>query len=461
MLQFFRINDPYRLVFVFLILVILRILIGIYGLPLSLFELKWLLVGERLGDGFLMYKETYDYTSPLAVFVYKSIDFVFGKSRFAHQGIATVWIFVNAASFNLLLVRNRVYKESNYLPSLFFVLIACTIPDFMALSPQLMASTFIIMSLNNVFRRIDNEVTDELFLYSGIYLGIAGLFYFPAVIYFLIFLLSFVLFSNPIIRRVLLYLYGFLIPFLVTYCYFYWFENEMYLLNDVVRRGLFGDPVVYLGLEKWWLVFAIPLFWGLLALFITFIKGRFTNFENKISQVMFLLLLGGVGVIWLDVERSPTQAILFLPVISFFLTHYILLIKKRLYKVVVPFLLLSSLIATPYFVYPEIESDSLLVGKSDLVFENKKIMVLGDDISYYHQQQIAGPFIDPSISQSRFEYLDFYQSAHVMYRAIDQNLPEVIIDEWLVLDKIFHRFPQLEEKYRAGSNNKYYLKINN
>jgi hypothetical protein len=426
-----------------------------------LFELKWLLVGERLGDGFLMYKETYDYTSPLSVFVYKLIDFIFGKSRFAHQSIATIWLFVNAASFNLLLVRNRVYKESNYLPALFFVLIASTIPDFMALSPQLMASTFVILALNNVFRRIDNEVTDELFLFSGIYLGIAGLFYFPAVVYFFVFLLSFLLFSNPIIRRVLLYTYGFLVPFLVTYCYFFWYENEMYLLNDVVKRGLFGDPVIYLGLEKWSLIFSVPLFWGLLSLFFTFTKGRFTNFENKISQVMFLLILAGIAIMWLDVERSPTQAILFLPAISFFLTHYILLIKKRLFKAVVPIALLVSLIVSPFLIYPRIESDTILVKKRDLVFENKKIMVLDDDLSYYHQQQIAGPFIDHQISKSRFELLDYYQPAHVMFKAIDGNLPEVIIDDWHMLDKIFFRFPMLEEKYRAGANNKYYLKINN
>ena len=53
--------------------------------------------------------------------------------------------------------------------------------------------TFILLGLHYVFERIANEVTDDLFLYAGIYVGIATLFY-PSLLPGLLFCLFNILF---------------------------------------------------------------------------------------------------------------------------------------------------------------------------------------------------------------------------------------------------------------------------
>ena len=143
-----------------------------------------------------MYEEIFDYTGPLSVFFYRIIDNVFGKSQQAHHIISTIWLFLNAIIFNSLLRRNKNFSENSDLPALFFVLFAASIPDFMALSPQMMSMTFILLGFYNILERIANEDTDDLFLYAGIYLGIATLFYPPAGVFFFVFLISFFLFST-------------------------------------------------------------------------------------------------------------------------------------------------------------------------------------------------------------------------------------------------------------------------
>ncbi len=65
MIRFFRVNDPYRLVVVLLILVLVRVTYGIIGMPLSYPELKHLLLGQWLGEGFSMYSETFDWEEGL------------------------------------------------------------------------------------------------------------------------------------------------------------------------------------------------------------------------------------------------------------------------------------------------------------------------------------------------------------------------------------------------------------
>ena len=196
MLNFFKINDPSRLIVIFLGLLSLRVLLTFQGLSLTLFELKWLLLGQRSAEGFSMYEEIFDYTGPLSVFFYRIIDNVFGKSQQAHHIISTIWLFLNAIIFNSLLRRNKNFSENSDLPALFFVLFAASIPDFMALSPQMMSMTFILLGFYNILERIANEDTDDLFLYAGIYLGIATLFYPPAGVFFFVFLISFFLFST-------------------------------------------------------------------------------------------------------------------------------------------------------------------------------------------------------------------------------------------------------------------------
>ena len=100
-------------------------------------ELKWLLLGEWLGDGSRMYRETYDYTGPLAAMAYKYLDLLFGKSSVAHHVVSSAVIIVQAGIFNGILLRNKAFDENNYLPAFFYVVLMMCVPDFMALSPQL------------------------------------------------------------------------------------------------------------------------------------------------------------------------------------------------------------------------------------------------------------------------------------------------------------------------------------
>ena len=331
------------MIVIFLGLLSLRVLLTFQGLSLTLFELKWLLLGQRSAEGFLMYEEIFDYTGPLSVFFYRIIDNVFGKSQQAHHIISTIWLFLNAIIFNSLLRRNKNFSENNDLPALFFVLFAASIPDFMALSPQMMSMTFILLGFYNVLERIANEDTDDLFLYAGIYVGIATLFYPPAGVFFFVFLISFFLFSTAKLRRIVLYFNGFLIPLGLTFCFFYWHDNGFHAWHALVERGLFGQQVKYLSEIENFYCFGIPIVIGLAAMASTFFSGQFSSFQNKSAQVMLFMMLGASIVIWVDVETSPVQMLYLVPSISFFLVHYLLKLRKRWAKRWVPLMIVGGL----------------------------------------------------------------------------------------------------------------------
>ncbi len=448
------------MIVIFLVLLALRSILSFQGVSLTLFELKWLLIGQRSAEGFLMYEEIFDYTGPLSAFFYRIIDYLFGKSQQAHHIISSFWLFLNAIIFNSFLKRNKNFSETNDLPALFFVLLAVAIPDFMSLSPQMMSMTFILLGLHNVFERIANEVTDDLFLYAGIYVGIATLFYPPALVFFFVFLISFFLFSTPKMRRIALYFNGFLIPLALTFSFFYWHDNGFHAWHALVNRGFFGQEVRYLSGAENFYCFGIPIFIGLAATGITFFSGHFSSFQNKSAQAMVLMILGALIVIWLDVETSPVQMLYLVPSMSFFLAHYLLILRKRWAKIWIPLVVVGALILAPYFSYVQLDMDTIRVKERTDRFSKRRMMLLGDNLSALDDQELSSPFLDAQLSKERVALLDDAASAQALMRIIEEAPPAVIIDAWALIPKIFSRLPARSKTFRKQKDG-YYVRISN
>lgn len=456
MFQFFRINDPYRLVVVFFIAIAIRLVYFLFDIPPTIYELKWLLLGERLGDGFVMYKEAFDYTAPLSAFVYKALDIVFGRSLVAHQLVATLFLCFNAALFNLLLVRNRAYEENNFLPALFYVLITLSLPDLCSLSPQLMSTTFVLLSLNNVLRRIDNQLGEELFLHAGLYLGIAALFYLPALLFSFLFFVAFVLFSSAKARRIVLYLYGLLLPIAVLYGIFAWQDSGSYFF-EMYFGGLWKENIQYVETPKFYYYLGLIFFWLLVGLYGSTFLARRGNYESRIFQVMLLFAVTAAVILFIDRELSITQLMYFALPLSYFLTYYFLSIRKFVWKSAMPVLLVISLVAAPYFLY-EAAVRVQPVSEPAILSNSREVMLLTDSLDKYQEYHMVSPFFDKAISRDQLRRLDYYASAMDSYYAISKKYPLVIVDEWGYMSRYFEVFPEMRNNYVEIRKDVYKLK---
>lgn len=191
-------------------------------------ELKWMLLGERLGSGdFVMYQGVWDYTAPLSVFIYKWLFICFGKSRIPYFVLSILLVVIQAGIFNNVMLRNKAYNSSTYVPALVYMVFMNAFFDFLTLSPVLLSMTFVLLAMNNLFKRMDNQTKDELFIFTGVYLGIAALFYLPTVWFFMITILSLVLYTGSILRRMMLLIYGFALVVGLAGLYFYWFDDYL------------------------------------------------------------------------------------------------------------------------------------------------------------------------------------------------------------------------------------------
>lgn len=427
------------------------------GLPVSTLELKVLLIGERLGNGFVMYKETFDYTGPLAAMVYKWLDFSFGSSRWVHVVFSTLLIILQAGILNSILLRNKAFEENNYLPAFLYVILMSSTMDFFVLSPQLMSLTFVILSLNQIFRRIDNVVTDELFLLAGVYTGLATFFYLPSIIYFVTFLLSFIVFSTAVLRRLVIFIYGFGIVFLVIAAYYFWYDSLTDLWTYFVVGGFIKEKTFFVNYSELLEIGYVVL--GTLIISLTvFITVRFTNFQQNMLRVMFLFVIAGILSMMIAPELSPADLLFLVPPVAFFLTHYFLTLRKKLFRAVMPIVIIFGLLIYPFLIKGAM--NDFIIRDYENTITNQKVMLLGSDSRAYIGNEIASPFIDEYTSKKKLAGLDYFQKASALYTIIVESDAAVIIDEWGQVPKIFERFPDLEQRYQKREDGNYW-KISN
>ncbi len=457
MLRFFRINDPYRLVFIFLILIVVRIVQSSFIEGQFVMELKWLLLGEWLDKGFKMYREAYDYTGPLAAMIYKFLDFVFGRSPFAHHAVSSLVVIFQAALFNAILLKNKAFDENNYLPAFFYVIVILSIPDFMSLSPQLMSMTFILKALSSVLRRIDNQVTDELFLNSGLFVGIAAMIYLPAAIFFFVFLVSLIVFSSAITRRLLLYFFGFTLVIGLCAVYFLW-RGDIYNFTEFFfKQGLLLEADQLLSVWDITKISAFLIGVFVVAIFKAISASRLTNFQQRLQQVIWFMFLGGIGCFFLANKKTGLELLYMTPLLAYFLTHYFMLVRKKIFKAIMSAIVVFGLISFNIYSYSSF-LEPLIVSEIEVSEEN--VLVLDEDFSYYLNKEAGTPCFSKPICLQAFEGLDYYESSAGIYKLIDQAKPELIVDNIGITESLFFRFPLLEGQYvKRGSNN--YVRISN
>ncbi|MEQ9426322.1 MAG: hypothetical protein RJQ09_17990 [Cyclobacteriaceae bacterium] len=468
MLSFFRINDPYRLVFVFVLLLIFRLPFIISGIPLSLPELNWMIVGEAMSSGKMLYRDIWENMGPFSAIVYQIVHWLFGKSQLAYQLIAILLVFIQALIFNRLLLINKAFNENTYIPALIYAICMSLNFEFLTLSPALMSLTFVILSINNIFKRIDNFTRDELFLNTGLYLGIATLFYFPSIVFLISTILSLVLFTSAIPRRVLLTVFGFAQMLSFAIIYYYWFDagRELYFQFFWAPFGL--DPNPYLGVKSLLLISIILIIFFIVSLFKLYSRTYYVNYQVKFQSVMLFTLLIGMLSFFLVEKGSSMQLVVLIPAVAFFLSHLFLLIEKRMKAEIVFTLFLILVFGYQHLADRElkwigqlVDYEALFVKETayDASTDERSLLVLGDDQAVYKNSSLATPYLNWKLAKMHFDKIDYYDVLVEVFENFEDDPPEVIIDLEERIPELFEKLPTIADQY-ANIREGVYLRTN-
>ena len=130
MIQFFKINDPLRIAYFFLVALAIRTIAIIWVVPLLTPEFQWMLLGEKLSDGLMLYSVLEDHTAVLSGFFYWLMHELFGRSHIAHLVISSILIFFQAIIFNLAINKSDLFNEKSYVPGFIYIIVTSLYVDF-------------------------------------------------------------------------------------------------------------------------------------------------------------------------------------------------------------------------------------------------------------------------------------------------------------------------------------------
>ncbi|MEM7107225.1 MAG: hypothetical protein AAF519_03280 [Bacteroidota bacterium] len=460
MLAFFRLNDPYRLLVIFLLLLAVRLpaLIGNYDTSVQ--ELNFMLVGEKMAAGASMYSEIWETTSPLAAAIFGIIDFLFGRSQTAYLLIAWLFVCVQVFLFNRLVLVNKVYNENTYVPGLVYGVLASLHADFFTLTPMLMSVTFVLPALNNIFRHIEIRAKrDEQILYIGLYMGLAYLFYLPMIVFSVGVLLVFILFTGTVTRRYIMLIYGLLVPMIMTSFYYLLLGRWQDFIVSALQPLFKGQLHSYVSYKFLLVILAVPTLFLVMSFFKMAVAGRFNNFQARLNQSTFVFLVFAVFTVILNDLSAPNAFYVLVPFLSYYLSHFFLLIKRRFFAEIGFAAFIVALIVSNYggiFTIIDLKDKSYaqeyyLEDREYLQYKDKKIVVFGDNLKPYQYAKSATPFLNWKIAKEVLQRPDYYDNLTLILKGFKQDMPEIIIDYNSVMPSLRERILPLKEGYQLKS----------
>jgi hypothetical protein len=463
-IQYFRINDPYRLVGLLLLLIIIYLPLFLDFPTMTIPELKSIVIGEKLNENYSMYTELADNTAPLAAWLYEITDSIFGRSTLARHIFAFVLLFFQGAYLGIMFITRKAFNENTYIPSLVFCLLFFLSFDTITFSAELAGSSFLLLALNNLFKEIEFRVQrDETTFNLGLFISLASLFSFGFFCYLFCAMIILFFFSRTSPRKFLLLGFGFLLPHFLVLSIAYlngsisslW--DYYYLSNFVLTRSTF------ISTESLIVMSSIPLIYFVVSIVMLQRESRFSKYQSQLLQVMFLWI--GFSLIYLFTckDLRPQNLIVFFPGLTFLFTHFFLFIRRKKYAEMNIWIMVIGIISVSYLArYDKLKAVNyarLLVSPHDKEVKNKRILVLQNDLTYFQQNKLATPYLNWQLSERIFKAPDFYENITQVYHALINDPPDLIIDKENLMQPFFDRMPGLKKLYtRKGDG---YAKASN
>jgi hypothetical protein len=426
-----------------------------------------MLIGERLAQGNVLYKDLWANIGPLSAAFYTVMHWLFGKSIVAYHLIGFVIMFVQAILFNRLALVNKIYTENNYVPAVIYVVLMSVSVDMFAVSPIMLSVTFILLAMNNIFGQVEFRAKrDEKILNIGIYLGIAALFYFPAVLFGITSVLGLALFSATILRRYLLILYGLFLPFLLIGGYYFVIENTLDSVSIFFSSWL-SETSYHLDGMTIFVLCILPMLFLLLSIFRVVQGARFSNYQARIAQMMLLWIVLSL-LLLIRPMRGVNDLMVFIPPVAYFITQFFILSRRKLLSDISFIFFVMSIVGISYFTYFEhfgmakfVDYTPLTIkeSKHDDLLGGKRIWVIGTEISPYKNSRLASKLYEWNTYKEQLNATALTNAQlTVVYTDLTLNKPDVIIDQQGIIPSFFPFMPTVSKQYEMRERGLYIRK---
>ncbi|MBY0426860.1 MAG: hypothetical protein K2Q22_14595, partial [Cytophagales bacterium] len=379
--KYFKINDPVRPIIVSLLMLAAGLIFHFLSAPLSVLELHWLLTGERLWAGWLPYRDTLASVGPLSQCVYALLDATFGRSALALRMVGTLAVLIQMILFSIYLINNEILKEKNYIPAIFVCSAMLALPGFITAYPALLGNIFVVAGFSHLMRQLKKQLPEEEYFQSGVYFGIATLFFIPYFWLGLSGIIYLLIYSQTAPRKLSVMLFGLLFPICCTYAIYYLNDASSYFTGYISQSLFWGSHFEF---SNWWILspFLVLAFANIIGLFAS---RQLINYQLVCRQLHGLWLILGAAIVWAYPQPlTGSWGIIAVP-ISFFAVQVFGEIKKKGLKgflfnsMILYGFTIGAMYALGKIQSPQKEE----IPSAPFYSQNKKLLILSPEEGYY------------------------------------------------------------------------------
>lgn len=435
------------------------------GTPLLQPELIWSLIGERMAMGFNMYIGIIDDTGPFSAGMYWLIHLMAGKSFFTYQVIAYALILFQITYVNNLFIQYKAYEDNTYIPALVMTVLFHLSFDFLILSPALMGSTFIILALSQLFSQtVRHQDQPEPVFLMGLFGGIALCFHFPLVVFLPFLLTAGLIISGFNLNQLILCLTGYLLPMIICGLYYFWFDGLNEFLTGFIYSVGIVDVYPYVSFTDLAILFALPLLYTFGGFVLGFLMKRLTVNQQKQNQLIILYLIFSLLTVFVANRTTPYQLIPLIPGMAYYISQIFIYISKKKLAALLFYVFLLGVPMVGYgWTYNSLRTNRLTdyivkSPKQYLLPDNSKVLVLGNEVSYYENTILSGPYLNYQMSLPLLKDYNDYQGLTKIYRSLSAEKPEYVIDEEGIFATLLEHLPEIAAQYKKDGLHLYKLR---
>ncbi len=413
--------------------------------------LLWIVLGERLTEGNLLFKDVIDDTGPLSAAVFTLVHLIFGRSELVYEILGRVLIFIQIGYWNTILIQYRVFNENTYMPAIIMAALYHFSFDMMRISPPLLGSMFLMLALEQLFSQTTlQKETSESTLLIGLYGGLAASFHINFLLFLPYIIFTGLVISGFSIRQLFLSLAGFILPILLLLLFYFWNDG----LEDafLVWKNVFSyEKYKYQPIISWFILGIFPILLAISGFFIGILRlGGNINQQKQRQLILFWLLFSSAALIMAK-RQASYQLLLIIPGLTYLINQFFLYLKSGwLAKLCFALLIIGLPIAGIFYWQQRIAIDSryyITPVPSGEIFKGKTLMVMGNEFSYYRDSKSGGPFLNYHLTKDFLrEEKSLHQKAE-LYQKIIQQQVDVILDQEGVYKNLLEELPLLKDIY--------------
>lgn len=200
-------------------------------------------------------------------------------------------ILINSLALNYLFNANVFYEKNTYIVSLLYVVLMSFYHSFYLLDGVIIAQSFLILTLFQLFRLENNADGRSTCFNGGFFFGIAASFH-PSLIFVFPIMFLMILRIRPfVLREMGLALVGFLVPLIYGFSYSIWKEEQINWNFIETSVNYVQQQFIFLG------SMALFILSGLLSLYGLSTRNSMSSIRfRKLTSIVFLFLLIGIGL---------------------------------------------------------------------------------------------------------------------------------------------------------------------